>query len=298
LLGTTFSSTNPTLPNYQQGQDFLSDSVKEQLIDIVNGGQGQSEINNAIDIANPLSVLNPTLLQVFEDAVSRGEPEPCVTSFVEGENDLICKALQEQDLAKLLETTVQYPVEICHSVDDKLVSPDNRPNFALNPKYLASTEITGGVSHAAAGPQCILNAITYYVNTNNVLYRPNVFSKHLTTCPPTRPPTGIPTISPVSIPTMSPVSVPTTVAPTAPPTTVAPTGAPAVGSTTAPPSTLAPKDAPTFTQTEAPTAAPAAEVGTFTDGLLVGSPSPSSPGSHVACSQSGFFTLFIIFLLF
>jgi hypothetical protein len=102
------------------------------------------------------------VIATFQRALVNGEADPCVTSVVEGESDLLCKALKDQDL---FETVLQtpYPVVLCHSTEDTLVSFDNMPTAAeIDGNDLLDLErVTGG--HETAGGICFARNLLFYV---------------------------------------------------------------------------------------------------------------------------------------
>jgi hypothetical protein len=164
LLAATYSQTTTDVLNFGQGQEMLDATRRDEIVDVVHSPAGQLGINNLIPIENPLLILNQTLADTLVAALLRGEPEPCVTSAVDGESDILCEALRAQDLVNVLEST-PYPVTLCHSVDDTLVSYGNLPDVTANSLLtLVSTE----GAHQSAGVDCYLSSVLFFLDDANV----------------------------------------------------------------------------------------------------------------------------------
>ena len=164
LLGAAFSSTYPHVANYAQDQDWLEASVRDTVVNAVHSGGGRNEINAVLDADNLLASIDPIFIQILFDLMDNdpGLTNPCAPeNVVPNVTDAICQALADQDLATLLETNVTYPVTLCHSLQDTLVAPSNRPNATLNPDHITLVEIDG--SHSTAGVTCIVDVIQWYV---------------------------------------------------------------------------------------------------------------------------------------
>lgn len=199
LVGAAYSQTTSDVLNYGLGQDMLDTNRRQDLLNVVHSAGGQSSINQLVPINNPLLVFNQTLVETLRAALLRGEAEPCVTSAVPGESDLLCLALQANDLVKVVEST-PYPVTVCHSVDDMLVAYDNIPNISANP-LLDLEQIEG--DHSSAGAACYLSIIQYFVDDDNVQNVPVVDKSYSNGCPDgivssTNARTNAPTLSPSS----------------------------------------------------------------------------------------------------
>jgi hypothetical protein len=77
----------------------------------------------------------------------------------------LCDALLLNDLTNYLETQVNYPIRLCHSTQDMLVSYENLPNVALNSQYLSLISgVTG--THQEAALYCIAQAFLYIISSD------------------------------------------------------------------------------------------------------------------------------------
>ena len=163
LLGVVYSETTTDALNYGSGQNMLASSVRDNIVDVVHSNVGQSGINAEIPVNDPFAIFDQTVVDDLTAAILRGEAEPCVTSAVVGETDILCEALQANDLVDVLESA-PYLVSLCHSVDDTLVSYDNLPNMDAN-RNLRLESVTGPHSNAALA--CFLPIIQYFLNDAN-----------------------------------------------------------------------------------------------------------------------------------
>ena len=201
LISAVYSDTTTDVLNYGQGQSMLKSTVRDEIVDVVHSPIGRAGINTRISSDDPLSIINDTILDTLKGAIQRGEEEPCATSAVEGQTDKICKALQENDLVDILEET-PYPVSICHSRDDTLVSFDNIPDIFANP--LLNLVALNGVDHLDASFDCYFSWLIFFLNDANVRNVPVVDKTlpdgcSLLTLSPTRSP-FFPTGAPSSVP--------------------------------------------------------------------------------------------------
>jgi hypothetical protein len=216
LLGSAFSSTYRDLPNFGTSQNMLDPTVREQVVALVHSGAERSELNSLNSPEDPLSILSPALTAAMEQALDNGESDPCKTSAVVGESDLLCRSLQEQDLTSVLEAST-YPVTICHSPDDDIIPISNLPDFAAN-SLLGFSESSG--AHSSAAIPCFLNSVVFWANNENFddsslidTTSNSCNSENLRTpapISPTNPTVSTPVIATTEFPTIAPVSFPTT----------------------------------------------------------------------------------------
>lgn len=237
LLAVVYSQTTTDALNYGTGQHMLDSTVRDAIVDIVHSSIGQNGINAAIPVDDPFSIIDERVAETLTTAVLGGATEPCVTNAVQGETDILCAALQENDLVDVLESA-PYPISLCHSSEDTLVSFDNVPDLSANPNLDLLT-VSGGHSNAAVS--CYLPIIQAFLDDGNIQNLP-VTDKTF--------PGGCPTVAPTAVPTMA-------LAPTASPTRLS-TFAPTQLNTTSPTSSttvftsLTPTGVPTLLPTVAP----------------------------------------------
>jgi pimeloyl-ACP methyl ester carboxylesterase len=158
LLGAAYSTTTTDVANYNEGQDLMSRDLRTEVLNAIQAGGERSAINEVVPIDNPLSILDANIIDTFQRALANGEEDPCVTSVVEGETDLLCRALQAQDLIQVVEET-PYPIVLCHSPGDTLVAFENLPDVSVN-KLLDIEQVSGG--HESAALDCFLQSIIFY----------------------------------------------------------------------------------------------------------------------------------------
>lgn len=163
LVGAAYSSTYPELANFEVGQDTLAPESREEIVGLVTNSSTAEEIQAAIPIDDPLSVMSPDMVSFVREAIANDYASPCSgDKVVEGFNDLLCDALNDNDLTELLETT-EYPVRLCHSPDDEIVSFENLPDFEAN-ALLEFLPATG--THAEAGVLCLLQSVFFMLSSD------------------------------------------------------------------------------------------------------------------------------------
>ena len=159
LVGAAYSSTFPELANFEEGQDMLASDVRQTIVDLVTNSSSADDIRAVIPTDDPSSVFNAQFVTFTRNALQDGDPDPCNNAerVVEGVNDKICEALQDNDLTEILETT-PYPVRLCHSPNDTVVSYANLPDFAGN--ALLELLVSSG-DHVEAATTCILQSVLF-----------------------------------------------------------------------------------------------------------------------------------------
>jgi len=132
LLGASYTDKNPSLA-IGVGQSLLSNAFMDPN-DLDNNvfqwfadNLNQTEVNSKLANYEPSQIdylWNITLVTFLRDAIANNVTNPCDESYSRyevGVNDEFCAALAQNDLIEVLEN-VQYPVQLCHSADDELVS--------------------------------------------------------------------------------------------------------------------------------------------------------------------------------
>ncbi len=184
LFGTSYSSRNPDLANYQSGQDLLNQKYMNQSnpelnfikwiydedIDPITMNERLMEIasDNNMDSKNLMEeIWNTKFVHLLRYALAANVTNPCSGSYSEykeGLYDKLCQVFYDNDLQEVVHN-VEYPIEFCYSVDDELVPYDgNIPHVHFNPEYLSTYESQG--THSSSSHQCFLNAISYLVSSN------------------------------------------------------------------------------------------------------------------------------------
>jgi hypothetical protein len=186
LLGAAFSSTNPSVANYQTGRNFLKDEYLFTLDWLY-----ERDITS-YDIASRLAMIlltkdilgskfvaeisNPDLISFLEGAIQAGVDDPCTASYSDykvGVNDKFCEAFAQNDLIDVLHN-VKYPVQVCHSYKDELVAFKNLPDVCRNPDYL-TIELQCG-NHIEAAVDCFSSDLMYFTTPQFLDYVPE--TKH------------------------------------------------------------------------------------------------------------------------
>lgn len=164
LVGAAYSSTYPEVPNFDQGQDMLASQSRSMIVELVTNSSSTAEVQSAIPVDDPLSIFSPELLSFVRGAIVDGDSDPCNNAdrIVEGVNDKLCDALKENDLNSVLETS-EYPVRLCHSPDDEVVSFENLPDFDKN-VLLEFLESSG--THFEAAVPCLLQAMLFMLSSD------------------------------------------------------------------------------------------------------------------------------------
>jgi len=195
LFAAAYSSTNTNLANYGAGQDIVNTkytNITDPVLNILSWLEESDITANLVnermlnlasdegindnDIISEI-IFDPEIVSFMDDAYNDGVSNPCSPSYSGyqvGINDLICEALVDNSLTDVL-YSAQYPVQICHSVEDELVTYDNIPDITRNPEYLTIAAQTG--DHFTAGGTCITSDIVYFTSAEFRDYTPLVKHK-------------------------------------------------------------------------------------------------------------------------
>jgi len=140
LIGASYSSTNTNLANYNSGQDLFDSNFREVALEWLAERNVTSSILNTKmeeygDTSKLDDFLNANVLSLVRGAVTAENSSFCEPDY-EGYNaelhGKLCEALKQNDLTETVEN-VQYPVVICHSVNDELVPFSHVPDVTKNP---------------------------------------------------------------------------------------------------------------------------------------------------------------------
>lgn len=144
LAAFSFSWGNPNLPNTGSGQDLVSPTVKQQIIDtytnthVTNRRLQNAAMENtrtlqedttlgSISASTALNFLNPNLITFYEQQLRNGNPTPCkATAGIPTTIDKLCEAIAGASVYPTLLGQTQYnwihSVEFCYSETDAVVS--------------------------------------------------------------------------------------------------------------------------------------------------------------------------------
>jgi hypothetical protein len=157
LIASSFSSANPMVENYQQGQDLLADKRKTELLELIKRGGSNSEFNSFVNNDDPTDMFDANLTAWAFESIAAGNYDPCSFRLEKGFNDKLCEALASNDLTDIL-LNVNYPVQMCQSPDDEIVTALNVPDIEEN-DFLSLSSVTG--NHNQAGGLCLLQALAF-----------------------------------------------------------------------------------------------------------------------------------------
>ena len=213
LLGSGYSSTYPDLANYRTGQDVLAESTRDGLVELVREGVSLEELRMAIPEIDPLSIYDSRYLSFARLAINEQNFDPCSGDDLDAEGiGFLCRALQDNDLTETL-ITATFPITICHSPMDELISFKNVPDVTRN-SFLSYVPATG--NHAEAEEYCILTGSIFSFSGVFQTYIPAP-AHFVDGCPP---PTSAPTDLPSPIQSNAPSTVPTVPIPSMTPSVI------------------------------------------------------------------------------
>jgi hypothetical protein len=169
-------------------------------------------------------ILSPSLCvsHVQQDLIAQNIYDVCFNSTV-GVDDLLCQAIEENSFIDLVEATT-FPVTICHSPDDELVSIGNAPNISANPLLSNMTLLGTGVngSHFDALVFCYMTQVLQFSSFGSsptpltgieALADPSKCNNSTTTAQPAAPNVASPTTSnpgpSAASPSVAPATTPT-----------------------------------------------------------------------------------------
>jgi hypothetical protein len=167
LVGSSYSSTYKDLPNYQQNQDLLTDSIRSTLVNIIVNNTPEPIVRESIPYEDPADVLrllfDANYLEFVNASIITGNFDPCRSSSQEeleqGKVDKICKAFQMNVIVEVLQNA-PFNVSVCHSPDDEVVPAESVPDLSGNENL---TFVPAKGSHNEAGGECIFTALLYYL---------------------------------------------------------------------------------------------------------------------------------------
>eukprot|EP00978_Attheya_sp_CCMP212_P043543 scaffold286198_cov55-Attheya_sp.AAC.2 len=93
------------------------------------------------------------LIQIARDAIENDRITGGNENICDGVSNKLCTVMAQNDLIETLETA-EYPIDLCHSTADELVSYANVPDVNANPTYLSLLPVPP-VEHTVAGNYCL-----------------------------------------------------------------------------------------------------------------------------------------------
>jgi hypothetical protein len=167
LVGSSYSSTYRDLPNFNQGQDMLTEAIRPTIVDLIAQSTAETVVKEIIpDDKNELLSLmfDAEYLDFVNASVSNGNYDPCGSTsqeeLIQRNLHLICEAFQLNDASTIL-LNARYTVTLCHSSEDEVVPFESVPDVSDNENL--SFDIVSGSHNEAAG-QCIFNSLLYYLS--------------------------------------------------------------------------------------------------------------------------------------
>ena len=167
LVGSSYSSTYRDLPNFNQGQDMLTEAIRPTVVDLIAQSTPETIVKEFIpeDKNELLSLMfDAEYLDFVNASVSNGNYDPCGSTsqeeLIQRNLHLICEAFQMNDASNML-LNARYTVTLCHSPEDEVVPFESVPDISDNDN-LSLTTVSG--SHNEAAGQCIFNSLLYYLS--------------------------------------------------------------------------------------------------------------------------------------
>jgi hypothetical protein len=167
LVGSSYSSTYRDLPNFNQGQDMLTEAIRPTVVDLIAQSTPETIVKEFIpeDKNELLSLMfDAEYLDFVNASVSNGNYDPCGSTsqeeLIKRNLHLICEAFQLNDASNTL-LNARYTVTLCHSSEDEVVPFESVPDVSENDNL--SFDIVSGSHNEAAG-QCIFNSLLYYLS--------------------------------------------------------------------------------------------------------------------------------------
>ena len=140
LVSIAFSSTIPGVPNYKTGQSLLKPEKVDSLLAMYTDLKAPSAIlNNGKDYREYIIrtypdnldglYLSDIVTDFYLDALERNDTDPCLNhpNLQSIGMDKNCEALDVNDLTRIV-LDADYPIDLCHSKSDVLVTIDNIPD--------------------------------------------------------------------------------------------------------------------------------------------------------------------------
>ena len=171
-LGFSFSSSRSDMPNFESGQDMLTREARQTMLDFLASEIPQVEAagieaaNNMVPIDDMLAIFDPSFINFIQTALAEGDRDPCKNQPIPGINDLLCQALQLQDIHEVLQNA-SYPVRVCFSPQDEIVSIRNVPDLSGNPN-VSFLEASG--LHQPAGFMCNVASTQFILSSEFMDY--------------------------------------------------------------------------------------------------------------------------------
>lgn len=166
LIGASYSSSNSDVANFNAGQDMLKSEFRDQALEWlaekdITGEELDSRLagmRTGDDFLD--SILNPVFLSFVRGAIDVGKRDICQPGYSEykvGVHDKLCEAWIQNDVLDIV-LQADYPVSICHSVNDELVPYEYVPDTSLNP-YLSVVNKTS--NHGFAYVECMMDGLLF-----------------------------------------------------------------------------------------------------------------------------------------
>jgi hypothetical protein len=181
LLGAAYSVANPNsmIRDTLKGQSLLNSAFMDPNnipINVINWlaetTMDRFEMSTRLtskfgdDLVD--DIWSPLLVKIIRDSNAANVNFCYEENIQTGVSDHFCTVLAQNDLIETLETA-DYPIEICHSVDDELSLYANVPNVTSNPN-LTLIQITDGLLHKKAATACFGVGFSFLANYNASLF--------------------------------------------------------------------------------------------------------------------------------
>jgi len=185
LVSSAYSTTNYNLPNFNMGQNLVSDKFFNTTSFDCNVSFCTSDINSLIPENDVLSLINPDLVLLFKVISEANKINPCYFQLEArmGATTKLCDALKENDLAEII-LQQNFNYVLCHSEEDE-INTINNILTSIKQKHWVS--VLG--NHETASINCMKFffdehfQLDYKINTESPLEELNVVDILYEYCP-------------------------------------------------------------------------------------------------------------------
>lgn len=149
-VGVNFIQLLFTNTSYPSGY-VNPDGWYNALLHVLEKNSTMYEDMTISDVLFQGKAINLELFELYNKFKANNNQDPCLDAGASF--DQICKALKQNDLFPSIETA-DFPIRLCHSMEDELISYHNLPNQFVNPQFISMTETFG--KHDQASLFCTL----------------------------------------------------------------------------------------------------------------------------------------------
>ena len=134
-----------------------ADAWYDALLTVFENDSSMYEEFTNLDVMFQGFGVNLDMFKMYDYFKSNNNKDPC--SEADSSFESICRALGENDLMATIENA-NFPIRLCHSMDDELISYHNLPNQFVNPQFVTMIETFG--RHDQANLFCSLEFLNLF----------------------------------------------------------------------------------------------------------------------------------------